>query len=189
MVAIDGASFDWSYMVDDEVPTNKGLMAFLDSEAYLHPPTVDLSNSGLEEFQHLEFKGYRPKASKSVCVDTSNKIKKDHDALIIKDWVSDSDEDESKVMVLKYDNVQHKPEQANQPRKGDPQDALKDQGYFNSGCSKHMTGNISYLTDFKEHDGGYVAFRGGAKGGKITGKGTIRTSKLDFEDVYFVNEL
>nr|GEZ54707.1 ribonuclease H-like domain-containing protein [Tanacetum cinerariifolium] len=38
------------------------------------------------------------------------------------------------------------------------QDALKDQGYFNSGCSRHMTGNISYLTNFKEHDGGYVSF-------------------------------
>nr|GEV05019.1 retrovirus-related Pol polyprotein from transposon TNT 1-94 [Tanacetum cinerariifolium] len=38
-----------------------------------------------------------------------------------------------------------------------------------------MTGNISYLTDFKEHDGGYVAFGRGAKGGKITNKGTIRT--------------
>nr|GEX04468.1 hypothetical protein [Tanacetum cinerariifolium] len=48
--------------------------------------------------------------------------------------------------------------------------------------------NISYLTDFKEHDGGYVAFGEGAKGGKITGKGT-RTGKLDFEDVYFVKEL
>nr|GEZ74355.1 ribonuclease H-like domain-containing protein [Tanacetum cinerariifolium] len=58
---------------------------------------------------------------------------------------------------------------------GSPQDALKDQGYFDSGCSKHMTGNISYLTDFKEHDGGYIAFGGGAKGGKITSKGTIRT--------------
>nr|GEU95550.1 hypothetical protein [Tanacetum cinerariifolium] len=57
----------------------------------------------------------------------------------------------------------------------DPQDALKDQGYFDSGCSRHMTGNISYLTYFKEHDGGYVAFGGGAKGGKITSKGTIRT--------------
>nr|GEW50927.1 hypothetical protein [Tanacetum cinerariifolium] len=39
-----------------------------------------------------------------------------------------------------------------------------------------MTGNISYLTDFKEHDGVYVAFGGGAKGGKITGKGTIKTA-------------
>nr|GFC49251.1 hypothetical protein [Tanacetum cinerariifolium] len=32
MVAIDGASFDWIYMADDEVPTNMALMAFSDSE-------------------------------------------------------------------------------------------------------------------------------------------------------------
>nr|GEV75882.1 uncharacterized mitochondrial protein AtMg00810-like [Tanacetum cinerariifolium] len=62
--------------------------------------------------------------------------------------------------------------------KGAPQDALKDQGYFNSGCSRHITGNISYPTNFKEHDGGYVAFGRGAKGGKITCKGTIRTDQL-----------
>nr|GEZ75883.1 hypothetical protein [Tanacetum cinerariifolium] len=30
---------------------------------------------------------------------------------------------------------------------------------------------------------------GGDKGGKITGKGTLKTGKLDFEDVYFVKEL
>nr|GEU69649.1 hypothetical protein [Tanacetum cinerariifolium] len=32
MVAIDGASFDWSYMADDEVPTNMDLMAFSKSK-------------------------------------------------------------------------------------------------------------------------------------------------------------
>ncbi|GKC34720.1 hypothetical protein Tco_1047104 [Tanacetum coccineum] len=32
MVAIDGAGFDWSYMADDEVPTNMALMAFSNSE-------------------------------------------------------------------------------------------------------------------------------------------------------------
>ncbi|GKA11234.1 ribonuclease H-like domain-containing protein [Tanacetum coccineum] len=57
------------------------------------------------------------------------------------------------------------------------------------GRSKHMTGNRSYLTDYEETDGGFVAFRGNSKGGKITGKGKIRTGKLDFEDVYFVKEL
>ncbi|GJQ97539.1 ribonuclease H-like domain-containing protein, partial [Tanacetum coccineum] len=34
MVAIDGAGFDWSYMEDDEVPTNIALMAFSDSEVH-----------------------------------------------------------------------------------------------------------------------------------------------------------
>ncbi|GJV15306.1 retrovirus-related pol polyprotein from transposon TNT 1-94 [Tanacetum coccineum] len=69
------------------------------------------------------------------------------------------------------------------------QKELEDQGYVDNGCSRHMTGNMSYLTDFKEFDGGYVAFRGGAKGGKITGKGTIKTDKLNFKDMYFVKEL
>ncbi|GJS78125.1 putative ribonuclease H-like domain-containing protein [Tanacetum coccineum] len=32
MVAIDGVGFDWSYIKDDEVPTNMALMAFSDSE-------------------------------------------------------------------------------------------------------------------------------------------------------------
>nr|GEZ38975.1 ribonuclease H-like domain-containing protein [Tanacetum cinerariifolium] len=56
-----------------------------------------------------------------------------------------------------------------------PQDSLKDQGYFDKGCSRLMTRNISYLADFKDHDRGYVACGGGAKGGKITSKGIIRT--------------
>ncbi|GKB50913.1 hypothetical protein Tco_0901666 [Tanacetum coccineum] len=34
MVAINGASFDWSYMADDEVPTNMALMDFSDSEVH-----------------------------------------------------------------------------------------------------------------------------------------------------------
>ncbi|GJT79744.1 hypothetical protein Tco_1054086 [Tanacetum coccineum] len=44
-----------------------------------------------------------------------------------------------------------------------------DKGFVDSGCSKHMTGNIAYLLDFKEFNGGYVAFGGGAYGGRITG--------------------
>ncbi|GJX05297.1 putative ribonuclease H-like domain-containing protein [Tanacetum coccineum] len=50
------------------------------------------------------------------------------------------------------------------------------------GRSKHMTGNMSYLTDYEEIDGGYVAFGGNPKGGKITGKYTIKTGNLDFEN-------
>nr|GFB48047.1 ribonuclease H-like domain-containing protein [Tanacetum cinerariifolium] len=72
---------------------------------------------------------------------------------------------------------------------GNPQYALKDKGVIDSGCSPHMTGNMSYLSDFKELNGGYIAFRGNPKGGKISSKGKIKTCKLDFEDVYFVKEL
>ncbi|GJS52714.1 putative ribonuclease H-like domain-containing protein [Tanacetum coccineum] len=52
-----------------------------------------------------------------------------------------------------------------------------------------MTRNKSYLSDYKEIDGGFVAFGGNSKGGKITRKGKIRTGKLDFKDVYFVKKL
>ncbi|GJZ17421.1 hypothetical protein Tco_0553544 [Tanacetum coccineum] len=58
---------------------------------------------------------------------------------------------------------------------GNPQIYLQDQGVIDSGCSRNMIGNMSYLTDYKEIDGGYVAFGGNPKGGKITGRGTIKT--------------
>nr|GFC50775.1 ribonuclease H-like domain-containing protein [Tanacetum cinerariifolium] len=72
---------------------------------------------------------------------------------------------------------------------GNPQHALKDKGVIDSGCSRHMTGNMSYLSDFEELNGGYVAFGGNPDGGKISCKGKIRTGKLDFDDVYFIKEL
>nr|GEY85934.1 ribonuclease H-like domain-containing protein [Tanacetum cinerariifolium] len=52
--------------------------------------------------------------------------------------------------------------------KGNPQQALKDKGVIDSGCSRHMTGNISFLLEFEEIDGGYHAFGGNPKGGKIS---------------------
>ncbi|GJZ15832.1 putative ribonuclease H-like domain-containing protein [Tanacetum coccineum] len=68
-----------------------------------------------------------------------------------------------------------------------PHRSLKNKGIIDSGCSRHMTGNKAYLADFQDFNGGPVAF-GGSKG-YITGKGKIKTGKLDFEDVSFVKEL
>nr|GEW47570.1 hypothetical protein [Tanacetum cinerariifolium] len=56
--------------------------------------------------------------------------------------------------------------------RGNPQQALKDKGVIDSGCSRHMTRNISYLSNFEEINRGYVAFGGNPKGGKITCKDT-----------------
>nr|GEX34128.1 hypothetical protein [Tanacetum cinerariifolium] len=67
--------------------------------------------------------------------------------------------------------------------------ALKDKGVIDSGCLRHMTRNISYLSDFERINRGYVSFGENPKGGKISGKGKIRTGKLDIVDVYFVKEL
>ncbi|GJV05167.1 ribonuclease H-like domain-containing protein [Tanacetum coccineum] len=194
MLAIDVAGFDWSYMADDEVPTNMALMTFLDFEFNLanykrglasvekqlvfykknvvifyeqlvvlkrdisykdseismlkseleklkqekesnqlkiknfdnasksldklirsqkpdksrkglgfvsynvvpppptglfSPPNLDLSNSGLEEFQQPEFKGYGPKTSKSINEDISNEVRESPDAPLVKELVLD----------------------------------------------------------------------------------------------------
>ncbi|GKE09108.1 putative ribonuclease H-like domain-containing protein, partial [Tanacetum coccineum] len=57
----------------------------------------------------------------------------------------------------------------------------KDLGIIDSGCSRSMIGNKEKLDDFVKIVGGTVTFEGGD--GKITRKGTIRTSKLNFENV------
>nr|GEW32979.1 putative reverse transcriptase, RNA-dependent DNA polymerase [Tanacetum cinerariifolium] len=65
-----------------------------------------------------------------------------------------------------------------------PKNNIDDKGYWYSGCSWHMTGNISYLSDYEPYDGGYVSF--GQGGGKITGKvvvaGTSSTNFLGTKD-------
>nr|GEW63357.1 putative ribonuclease H-like domain-containing protein [Tanacetum cinerariifolium] len=50
---------------------------------------------------------------------------------------------------------------------GNPQHALKDKGVIDSRCSRYMTGNMSYLSDFKELNGRYVAFGGNPKGDSL----------------------
>ncbi|GJR40482.1 hypothetical protein Tco_1216166 [Tanacetum coccineum] len=68
-----------------------------------------------------------------------------------------------------------------------PHRALQNKGIIDSGCSSHMTENKVYLDEYQDFNGGPIAF-GGSKG-YITGKGKIKTGKLDFEDVCFVKEL
>ncbi|GKD68009.1 hypothetical protein Tco_1322099 [Tanacetum coccineum] len=193
MLAIDGASFNWSYMADDEVPTNMTLMAFSDFEnevifyeqlavlkrdisykdleisvlkgeleklkqekesnqlkikkfdnasmsldkltgsqipdksrkglgfvsynaippphtGLFSPLNLDLSYSGLEEFQQHDFEGYRPKPSKSVSEDISNEVRESLDALLVKELVSDDKLEKKTVFptIAKIDFVRAK---------------------------------------------------------------------------------
>nr|GEZ15961.1 hypothetical protein [Tanacetum cinerariifolium] len=72
----------------------------------------------------------------------------------------------------------------NKGKAGNSQNNIDDKGYWDSGFSRHMTGNISYLSDYKPYnlsdyepyDGGYVSF--GQGGCKITGKGNIKTGSV-----------
>ncbi|GJT25265.1 hypothetical protein Tco_0895202 [Tanacetum coccineum] len=167
------------------------------------PPNLDLSYSGLEEFQQPMFEGYRPKTSKSVSEDISNEVRESPAAPLVEELVSGTIKLVSSVEVLTMCRLTAiaingkvwpnsavvnavKANQVNavkasacwvwRPTKLNSHPQKEDQSYVDSGCSRHMTGNMSYLLDFKEFNGGYVTFGGGAKGGKITGKGTLKTA-------------
>ncbi|GJZ09907.1 hypothetical protein Tco_0544190 [Tanacetum coccineum] len=113
----DGLGYDWSAQ-EEEGLTNFALMTY--------SPTSSNSSTNSES------------ASKSVVekptVETNEPKtdRKEDGALIIKNWVSDSDEEN--VPKLKT---------------GNPQQDLKDKGVIDSGCSRHMTRNRSYLKQKK----------------------------------------
>ncbi|GJU46509.1 ribonuclease H-like domain-containing protein [Tanacetum coccineum] len=106
------------------------------------------------------------------------KARENNDAPIIEDWVSDDEDD-----VEPIPKVEKKTVIPTATKKEFSNSQLNDKGFVDSGCSRHMSGNIAHLSDFKDFDGGYVTFGGGANGGRITGKCTIKTDKLDFDDV------
>ncbi|GKB84050.1 hypothetical protein Tco_0956322, partial [Tanacetum coccineum] len=194
------------------------------------PSTPDLSFTGLDEFVNMPVVKNR-KSDKEV----SGIVRKNDDAPIIEEWVSDSEEENMSQPKTKKKTVKHsiakiefvKPKQqektarktvkqaekhrqnTHSPRcnqrnwnnmmsqrlgsnfkmfnkacyvcgsfdhlQGNPQMNLQDKGVIDSGCSRYMTGNMSYLTDCEEINGGYVVFGGNPKGGKITRKCTIKT--------------
>nr|GEZ01575.1 ribonuclease H-like domain-containing protein [Tanacetum cinerariifolium] len=118
MVAINKAGFDWSYMADDEAPTNIAFMGLSVLEARCKYHQRDRMVNG------------------------TNHSKVNHSAHTV------------------------------------PKEMITRTGLKPVNSVRHVNSKR-----------GYVAFGGGAKGGKINGKGTIRTGRLDFEDVYFVKEL
>ncbi|XP_052627661.1 uncharacterized protein LOC128134219 [Lactuca sativa] len=60
--------------------------------------------------------------------------------------------------------------------------------YIDSGCSWHMSGDISQLSEIQSFNGGYVSFVG-RDGGKITQRGTVTNRVLSFENVNFGPDL
>ncbi|GJX17263.1 putative ribonuclease H-like domain-containing protein [Tanacetum coccineum] len=122
------------------------------------------------------------------------------DAPIIEEYESDSDDECVSVQTKGLDTPSFANKQVKTPKeivknqsthsqkpKDYPQRTLKNKGIVDSGCSRHMTRNKAYLADFQDFNGGPVAF-GGSKG-YITGKGKIKTGKLDFEDLPDENQI
>nr|GEX91421.1 hypothetical protein [Tanacetum cinerariifolium] len=177
-----------SHESDNSVPKNPENDRYKIGEGcHVVPPpyTVTFLLSKLDLVFHDD-----PNASESVAnvfnvKSSTNKPSKDMsktlrpDALIIEDWISDFKDETKLESVSKQREPSLVPpsEHVKTPResvkKGNPQQALKDKGVINSGCSRHMTGNISFLSDFEEINGGYVAFRGNLKGAKILCKGDL----------------
>ncbi|GJR51840.1 putative ribonuclease H-like domain-containing protein [Tanacetum coccineum] len=153
---------------------------------YNRPKKLDLSYSGLDEFKEPEFKGYGPENSKQesniVCNKKLDDFKENSNNSLVKEQVS-KDTSSFVESLLNVDKETIFPVD----KKDKPQQ--DDTGLVDSGCSRHMTGNIAYLSNFKEFDRGYVTFGGGTHGGRISSKGTLKIDSLDFEDVYFVIEL
>ncbi|GKC02692.1 uncharacterized mitochondrial protein-like protein, partial [Tanacetum coccineum] len=159
---------------------------------------------GLEEFKKPEVNEYGPKGllvlkpPLVVIKKSVNKIekpvRKNNDAPIIEDWVSD-DEDElshlDQLLILsgQGDLMLLSPQHVGF---GDPSNPmvhhcnsqLNDKGFVDSGCSRHMTGNITHLSDFKDFNGGYVYFGWQEHGGRNYWKGIIKTIS-DFDDKQF----
>nr|GEW20148.1 ribonuclease H-like domain-containing protein [Tanacetum cinerariifolium] len=113
------------------------------------------------------------------------------DAPIIEEYESDSDddlvfnvqEDKEKLSFAFTDSVKH----VKSPRENDKETGTPNHYPKIEKCSRHMIGNKAHLVDYQEFKGGSVAF--GGSNGKITSKGKIKASMLDFENVYYVEEL
>ncbi|GJR39465.1 putative reverse transcriptase, RNA-dependent DNA polymerase [Tanacetum coccineum] len=134
----------------------------------------EVSNDLIDDFVEVnEFVSESVVEKPTVETNEPKNDRKENGAPIIKDWVSESEEED--VPKSKTVEMFNKPSFAKinfvkSTEQGNPQQDLKDKGVIDNGCSRHMIGNKSYLTDYEEIDGGFVTFGGNSKGGKITRK-------------------
>ncbi|GJY15853.1 putative ribonuclease H-like domain-containing protein [Tanacetum coccineum] len=63
------------------------------------------------------------------------------------------------------------------------QKEYKEKGVIDSGCSRYMTGNKFYLTEYGDYDGGFISFRDGK--GRISRKVLLRVPRKD--NIYSVD--
>nr|GEW00267.1 hypothetical protein [Tanacetum cinerariifolium] len=193
LVSCNGlGEYDWSDQAKEDCQIVDNYKKELGYESYnaipppytrnfMHPK-LDLSFTRLDEFANEPVH----ENSKARSSDVEPKaVRKNNDALIIEEYVSNNKEEdvkqpkiEKKIVrpsIVKKAFVNSKPQKKIARKtinQGNPQMDLQDKGVINSGYSRHIIGNMLYLADYNEIDGGYVAFGGNPKGGKITGKGT-----------------
>nr|GEY23887.1 ribonuclease H-like domain-containing protein [Tanacetum cinerariifolium] len=123
------------------------------------PPKKDMSWTGLHEFTDDTITNYsRPSPS----IESNSTDLQSSNSFVFKNGESSSSILSKPVITFV--------KAADRPT-GNSQNILDNKGYWDSGFSRHMTGNISYLSDYEPYNGGYVSF--GQGGGNITGKECI----------------
>ncbi|GKB41033.1 ribonuclease H-like domain-containing protein [Tanacetum coccineum] len=190
MCAIDGAGFDWSDMAEEEIKSNTcALMAIL---ASVVTNDKSCSKSCLQNYEALKkqyddllvklddtgFKAATYKRGLSILERQILKYKEfkvlfSEEIALLKRSVGQGD-----LMLLSPQHVGF----------GNPSNPMVHH-WFSTNIitlmheadpmvsSRHMSGNIAHLSDFKYFDGGYVTFGGGANRGRITGKVAKTTSE------------
>ncbi|GJS83844.1 uncharacterized mitochondrial protein-like protein [Tanacetum coccineum] len=168
------AKFEKSAKDLDQLLANQhplGLILF-GLEKFKQPETDSSSvKSPLKVDKDWKEKFFSP--ANQVREEEPKKSRENNDAPIIKDWVSDDEDNVEPISKVEKKTCYNLL-------------LLRKRRFLDSGCSRHMSGNIAHLLDFKDFDGGYVTFGGGENGGRITGKCTIKTDKLDFDDGLFL---
>nr|GEX84841.1 ribonuclease H-like domain-containing protein [Tanacetum cinerariifolium] len=163
------------------------------------PPKPDLSFAGLDDsiykFKISETLASLTKDALKTSTACVEKPKEDRSSTpLIEDCDTNSDDDRAfkhepipaKIDFVKAGKSDKHVKPVESVKHGHPQQALKNKGIVDSGCSRHMTGNKAYLADYqKVNNEGFVAF--GSSRCKITGKASIDESNLWHKRLGHVN--
>nr|GEW46961.1 hypothetical protein [Tanacetum cinerariifolium] len=184
-------------VADEEAPTEFALMAKSSSENEVEARLVEFKNKEIKfckNIRGLEFKVESKDNRIERLTKGLKELKKEKEGLDskltgFKSASKDLDtllESHSKVETVRKPSVKYAEMYRNTTKS--PKNVIDDKGYWDTGFSQHMTGNISYLSDYEPYD---VSF--GQGGGKITGKGIIKTECImlgrDFKLKYYTNVL
>nr|GEX83913.1 putative ribonuclease H-like domain-containing protein [Tanacetum cinerariifolium] len=202
--AIDRVGWDWSYMENDEedhalvadkeAPIEFALMANTSTESK-KLETLKQENEGVD----AKLEAYlQPQRILTI----SLRVRECADDTVTNysrpsPTVESTSEKYQNRNPSVYDNVASpitpkpfikfvKPKDSQSESKAVPRKKIDDKGYWDSGCSRHITGNISYFSNYEPFDGGYVSF--GQAGCKITGKGTIKTECIVEKAMYGLHQ-
>ncbi|GJU72920.1 putative ribonuclease H-like domain-containing protein [Tanacetum coccineum] len=186
-------------MAEEQVQTNMALMAFSDSE-------IDLSYSGLDEFKDPEFKSYGSEDSEqesNIVCDKKLDASKENLRLLKEEQYRSTEKAVNTARPKSVNTARPKAVNTARPHsavvnavrvnqanvvKASTCFGIRDHKLNSASITLKKPQTLKHEADppRSEFDGGYVTFGGGAHGGRISSKRTLKTDSLDFEDVYFL---